>query len=42
LDLADSFIEDAGCGVVAQFVVDNARLEGVDLKGNNIGAEGIA
>ena len=41
LDLADSFIGDEGCALVAQYLMENTNVETLDLKGNNIGVEGI-
>ena len=41
LSLADSFIGDAGCLVLVRFVREKAGVKALDLRGNNIGAEGM-
>lgn len=41
LSLADSFIGDAGCQVLARFVRERTGVKTLDLRGNNIGAEGM-
>lgn len=41
LSLADSFIGDAGCLVLARFVKEKTGVKTLDLRGNNIGAEGM-
>ena len=42
LNLADAFIGDAGCELVAQFLRENPGTTTVELRGNNIGPEGAA
>ena len=41
LNLADSFIGDEGCGMIYDFLRDNIQVTNVELRGNNIGADGI-
>jgi Ran GTPase-activating protein (RanGAP) involved in mRNA processing and transport len=40
--LADAFIGDDGCDLVAQFLRDNPSTTSVELRGNNIGPEGAS
>ena len=41
LSLADSFIGDAGCVVLAKYLREKPGVTVLDLRGNNIGAEGM-
>jgi Ran GTPase-activating protein (RanGAP) involved in mRNA processing and transport len=42
LNLADAFIGDEGCDMVAQFLRDNPTTTTVELRGNNIGPQGAS
>jgi len=41
LNLADSFIGDEGCDLVARYLRDNPGTQVLELRGNNITAEGV-
>ena len=42
LNLADSFIGDDGCEIVAKFIKDSPNLTTLELRGNNIGPDGAS
>jgi len=42
LNLADSFIGDEGCDLVARYLRDNPGTQVLELRGNNITADGVA
>lgn len=41
ISLADSFIGDCGCELLVRYVKDHPNVTALDLRGNNIGAEGV-
>ena len=41
VSLADSFIGDSGCQVLAKFIKEHPKITNLDLRGNNISSEGL-